>query len=265
MTNTLAGEADRLKGYTIALGVYDRKDDFCACAAAGAGGASSAGPGGASGASGTSGVGAGGAGGATAGASGADASHGPFTPPKYEPGAKPAMVTFPDKLVFAAASAGEQAEKGLAANDWTVWATLSGKIANNDLPDNGPDFFAHVDGDITAMKDAKLGGYRFSIELARLYPTRAAFDADMPDPDGVAKYEGLLLKLAAAGVAPMVTLNHFAFPTWLSDVSKPDAKQGWERDDAVIVFAEFAKPVFPVLWLVKGKAAVPWGQRIQLN
>lgn len=30
---------------------------------------------------------------------------------------------------------------------------------------------------------------------------------------------------------------------------------------------EFPKrePDFPVLWLVKGKAAVPWGQRIQLN
>ena len=28
VTNTLAGEADRLKGYTIALEVFDRKDDF---------------------------------------------------------------------------------------------------------------------------------------------------------------------------------------------------------------------------------------------
>jgi predicted metal-dependent peptidase len=24
-------------------------------------------------------------------------------------------------------------------------------------------------------------------------------------------------------------------------------------------------PLFPVLWLVKGKAVVPWGQRVQLN
>jgi hypothetical protein len=24
-------------------------------------------------------------------------------------------------------------------------------------------------------------------------------------------------------------------------------------------------PAFPVLWLVKGKAPVPWGRRIQLN
>ncbi|MCK7576982.1 MAG: VWA-like domain-containing protein [Chromatiales bacterium] len=25
------------------------------------------------------------------------------------------------------------------------------------------------------------------------------------------------------------------------------------------------EPAFPVLWLVKGRAPVPWGQRIQLN
>jgi predicted metal-dependent peptidase len=26
-----------------------------------------------------------------------------------------------------------------------------------------------------------------------------------------------------------------------------------------------SEPHYPVLWLVKGKAPVPWGQRIQLN
>jgi predicted metal-dependent peptidase len=26
-----------------------------------------------------------------------------------------------------------------------------------------------------------------------------------------------------------------------------------------------AQPAYPVLWVVKGRAAVPWGERIQLN
>lgn len=34
--------------------------------------------------------------------------------------------------------------------------------------------------------------------------------------------------------------------------------------DAEGPFPEF-EPHFPVIWLVKGKAPVPWGQRIQLN
>lgn len=43
------------------------------------------------------------------------------------------------------------------------------------------------------------------------------------------------------------------------------------RPDLLVYFTdadgEFpaAEPDFPVLWLVKGKAAVPWGQRVQLN
>ena len=224
----------------------------CACAASGAGGAAGTGGTAAGGSAGAA-AGAGVGGSADAGAGGTDSSHGPFTPPKYAPGAKPTEVTFPPSFLFASASAGEQAEKGLAANDWTAWAGTPGHIANGDIPDNGPDFFAHVDGDVQAMKDAKLGAYRFSIELSRLYPTRAAFDADMPDADGVAKYESLLVKLKAAGVVPMVTLNHFAFPTWMSDVQKPGEKQGWERDDAVAVFTEFSK-----------RMAARWGKYVDL-
>ena len=34
--------------------------------------------------------------------------------------------------------------------------------------------------------------------------------------------------------------------------------------DAQGGFPEF-EPAFPVIWLVKGKSTVPWGQRIQLN
>ncbi|MFA7097204.1 MAG: VWA-like domain-containing protein, partial [Gammaproteobacteria bacterium] len=43
------------------------------------------------------------------------------------------------------------------------------------------------------------------------------------------------------------------------------------RPDLLVYFTdaqgEFPpqEPDYPVLWLVKGKAAVPWGQRIQLN
>jgi predicted metal-dependent peptidase len=43
------------------------------------------------------------------------------------------------------------------------------------------------------------------------------------------------------------------------------------RPDVLVYFTdaegEFpaAAPPYPVLWLVKGRAAVPWGERIQLN
>lgn len=205
---------------------------------------SAAGPAGTAGTAGAAGAGG------DAGAAGTASTHGPFTPPKYTPGARPASVTFPATFLFGSASASQQVETGLAT-DWVAWAALPGKTASGDTPDKGPDFFAHMAGDVQLMKDGKLGTYRFGIELARLYPTRASFDADMPDADGVKKYDALLDALKAAGVVPMVTLNHFAWPTWMSDVSKQGEKQGWERDDAVTVFTEFSKRV-----------ATRWGSKV---
>ena len=43
------------------------------------------------------------------------------------------------------------------------------------------------------------------------------------------------------------------------------------RPDVLIYFTDAEgtfpplPPVYPVLWLVKGRGAVPWGERIQLN
>jgi predicted metal-dependent peptidase len=43
------------------------------------------------------------------------------------------------------------------------------------------------------------------------------------------------------------------------------------RPDVVVYFTDAegtfpaSEPTFPVIWLVKGRAKVPWGQRIQLN
>ncbi len=141
-------------------------------------------------------------------------------------------------------------ESGLQT-DWVKWADKPGKVQAGSKPDGGPDTFAHLDEDVAALADAHLGVYRFSIELARVYPTKQAFDADTPDPDGVAKYDALLAKLAAAGVAPMVTLHHFAHPTWQVDVDAPKEPQGWERADSVDVFATWAE-----------RAAKRWGDRV---
>lgn len=200
------------------------------------------------GAAGSAGVGASGA----AGAGGDVVPHGPFTPPRYDPGARPAEVTFPPGFLFGSASAAQQVETGLKT-DWVEWSKLPGKIANAEHPDGGPDFFAHVDGDIAAMKDAKLGVYRFGIELARLFPTRDAFDQNQPDPDGLAKYDQLLDKLQAAGITPMVTLQHFSWPSWLSAVGAGASKdkQGWERADVEQVFVEWARRV-----------ATRWGKQV---
>lgn len=216
----------------LALAACGGSDDSSPQGTAGSGTAGSSGGSGAAGGAGTAGAATG------------------FVPPKYEPGAKPASVTFPATFLFASASAGQQVESGLPT-DWVKWADKPGKTQGGAKPDAGPDFWAHVDDDIAAMKSAGLGAYRLSIELARLYPTKEAFDADTPDADALAKYDGLLAKLKTAGIVPMVTLHHFAHPTWQVDVDSPKTPQGWERPESVDVFATWAE-----------RAAKRWGDKV---
>lgn len=152
----------------------------------------------------------------------------------------PAEVTFPAGFLWGSSTAAYQVEKGIAASDWSHWVDIAGKIKNGDKPDvGGPDALAHFDDDVKLLKDSGQTGYRFSIEWSRIYPTRAAFDADMPDAAALAAYGSLLDKLKAAGIKPMVTLVHFSLPDYLSDVTKPMEPQGWERPETSDLFVQF--------------------------
>jgi beta-glucosidase len=150
-------------------------------------------------------------------------------------------VDLPKTFLFGAASAGMQIEKGLVHADWYQWANLPGKIQNDQKPDDGPDAFAHFDDDVKALVDAGANSYRFSIEWSRIYPTKAAFDADTPDAGALTTYHSLLAKLKAAGIRPFVTLHHFATPDYFDDITKPAEPQTFERDEFKTAFATFAR------------------------
>ena len=121
----------------------------------------------------------------------------------------PTEVTFPEGFLGGSATAGFQIESGLANTDWGLWATLPGKIANGDVPDDGPDALAHIDEDVALMQAAGHTTYRFGIEMARVYPTQESFDNNEPDAAGLASYDALVDALVAADITPMVTLHHF--------------------------------------------------------
>jgi beta-glucosidase len=152
----------------------------------------------------------------------------------------PAEVTFPSGFMWGSSTAAFQVEKGNTTTDWGHWVATQGKITNGDSPDvGGPDAFAHFDDDVKLLHDSGQNAYRFSIEWGRIYPTRAAFDADMPDATALAAYDALLAKLKAAGIKPLVTLVHFSLPDWLSDVTQPNSPQGWERPETSDLFVTY--------------------------
>jgi beta-glucosidase len=149
-----------------------------------------------------------------------------------------AEVTFPRAFLWGSATAAFQVEKGLAATDWGIWVRTPGKIKGDGDPDRGgADALANIDADVALLTASRQNAYRFSIDWARIYPTRAAFDADQPDPAGVAAYDKLFAALRAANITPMVTLQHFTLPEWLSDPRKPEVPQGWERAETIDAFA----------------------------
>lgn len=156
------------------------------------------------------------------------------------PEAPPDSVSFPASFLFGTATAGFQIEKGDSNTDWADFVKLQGKIKNGDTPDNGgPDALDHVDDDIALMTQTGQNAYRFSIEWGRLFPTKASFDSNTPDPAALAAYDSEIQKLQNAHIAPMVTLFHWALPNWLSDVSKPSDPQGWERPETAAAFTQF--------------------------
>ena len=170
----------------------------------------------------------------------------PLTP------AEPESVTFAQPFLWGSASAGFQVEKGLDNTDWGTWVKTPGKIKNGDNPDiGGADALAHIDEDVALLAAAGQNAYRFSIEWARIYPTRAAFDADMPDPAGIASYDKLFAALHAAKITPFVTLQHFALPDYLSDPSKSAEPQGWERPELIGLFGTWC-----------GRVAKRWGKDV---
>ncbi|HEY2513392.1 MAG TPA: glycoside hydrolase family 1 protein [Polyangiaceae bacterium] len=164
----------------------------------------------------------------------------------------PSEVTFPAGFLWGTATAAFQVEKGDSNTDWAHWVATPGKITNGDNPDDGgADALDHVDDDIALMKSEGLNAYRFSIELSRVYPTEAALLADQPDAAGVAAYDNLVTKLVAAHITPVVTLSHFALPTWLDDTTQPTQPQGWENTKTGDEFVTFCT-----------KAAARWGDKI---
>ncbi len=158
----------------------------------------------------------------------------PDTPPA------PAVVTFPAGFMFGSSTAAFQVEASDTHTDWYHWANTPGKIKNGDTPDpNGPDAFNSIDADVGVMTQTHQNAYRFSIEWGRIYPTLDTFTNDTPYQPALDAYALVLSKLKAAGIKPMVTLHHFAFPDWLSDVTQPSQPQGWERTGVIDQFSTF--------------------------
>lgn len=183
-------------------------------------------------------------------------------------------LRFPDGFHWGVSSAGFQSEMGAGVppdvnSDWWQWThdpvnrlLLGWKGA---VPENGPGAWTQYPTDI-ALARTGVGAdtFRMGIEWSRIFPnSTAAVDISagitpevlasldqLADQEAVAHYRDLLAAMRAAGVEPMLTVNHFTVPLWVHDPAAaraqslfggtPTGAAGWVSADTVTEFEKYA-------------------------
>lgn len=138
---------------------------------------------------------------------------------------------FPSNFFWGVTIAGHQVEGG---NDdsWTEWENLC-KAKDCAKAGKAVDFWNRYESDVALAKSLGVTHVRFSFEWSRIEPTEGTYDTA-----AIAHYHAIVSSMRAAGIAPIVTLNHFANPHWL--VSAANGVDQWLTGEAVDKFARYA-------------------------
>lgn len=141
------------------------------------------------------------------------------------------MSKFPKDFLLGAATAAHQVEGDNIHSDFWVLENLTHSMyVEPSLA--AVDHYNRYAEDIKLLADAGLNAYRFSIEWARIQPTRGEWvEAE------IEHYRKVLECCHDNGVTPIVTMHHFSSPAWL-------IKQGgWENPETVGLFTAYCERV----------------------
>lgn len=166
---------------------------------------------------------------------------------------------------FGVATAAAQIEDMNTATDWWVWTspTADGGLGRGTPVGDAVMGYTRAIEDIALLEELGVDAYRFSVEWARVEPTR-----DDVDTTAVAHYRDLAMELRARGIAPMVTVHHFSNPTWVEDprtadvdACVPDAEQlcGWGHATGAPLIVEEIEEHAALLAMELGPYVDDWG------
>ncbi len=144
-------------------------------------------------------------------------------------------LVFPDGFLWGAATAAHQVEGDNTNSDWWAWELRP------DTPCREPsgtacDHYRRYPEDVAMLAGIGLNTYRYSVEWARVEPSEGTFDEAALD-----HYRAMTDTVIAAGMTPMVTLNHFTLPAWLADMG------GWTWPRAGALFGRYCRRVAEAL------------------
>jgi beta-glucosidase len=147
--------------------------------------------------------------------------------------AKPSLLQFPPNFLWGCATAAYQIEgavneDGRKASVWDTFSHTPGKTFQGDTGDVADDSYHRYKEDIALLKSLGVGGYRFSIAWARIFPDGTG----QPNPKGLDYYQRVVDELLKNNIAPYVTLFHWDLPQALPG--------GWQSRDTAKAFADYA-------------------------
>ena len=131
--------------------------------------------------------------------------------------------------------AGYQNDGAHPAMDWHAWEADYAKPRGLEPSGRGADFRGHMDGDLDRAAAMGLTAFRTSIEWSRVEPEEGKIDQAE-----VAYVHRMLQGIRKRGMAPVITLYHFATPRWLHR-DHGDGLVGWESPRTVAAFRRWSR------------------------
>ncbi len=150
----------------------------------------------------------------------------------------PALAPFPAGFLWGTATAPYQIEGGLHGCDWYQWESTSKNVTMAHA-DDGDHSFTEYDADNQVAEEMDNDAMRLGIDFSRLFPTADSFP-DNPDSVAVQHYHDVFASMKKHHLQPMVTLYHWALPTWVQDLTSLTDTSGWLDDNMPDRFARFA-------------------------
>ncbi|KAA8888009.1 glycoside hydrolase family 1 protein [Nocardia colli] len=122
-------------------------------------------------------------------------------------------------FMWGVAASGYQSEGHAPDSNWSRYVA-AGKT--EDPYRDSVDFSSRYASDIDLAAGLGVKVYRISIEWARVQPEPGVWSAE-----GFRFYDNVIAKITAAGMRPMITLDHWVFPGWEVD------RGGWHNPGMV--------------------------------
>ncbi|MFC8046307.1 family 1 glycosylhydrolase [Nocardia sp. NPDC057353] len=139
-----------------------------------------------------------------------------FAPPQA--GASPgAPAPLPPDFLWGVASSGFQSEGHAPDSNWSRYAARQHEPYGDSI-----DFRTRFREDIALARGLGVQVYRIGVEWARVQPQPGVWDEA-----GLRFYDEVVAAIRAAGMRPMITLDHWVYPGWQAD------RGGWADPEIV--------------------------------